>query len=53
MSPDTLHLSSLKELAMELDPIFGELLKEWSVANICPLMKKGERALVSNIDWSH
>ena len=45
----------LKELAIELCPVFahlfqksldtGEIPKEWSLANICPLYKKGDRAL--------
>ena len=45
----------LKELAVEIDPIFTHLFqqsleipKEWSLANICPLDKKGDRALPSN-----
>ena len=45
----------LKELASELGPVFahlfqqsidsGEIPKEWSVANICPLFKKADRSL--------
>ena len=45
--PDELHPRVLKELAMELGPVFahlfqqsievGEIPKEWSLANICPL----------------
>ena len=44
---DELHPGVLKELAIELGPIFahlfqksldtGEIPKEWSLANICPL----------------
>ena len=26
----------------------GEISKEWSIANICPLYKKGDRALACN-----
>ena len=50
-------LESLK-IAVELGPVFahlfqqslhkGEIPKEWSLANICPLYKKGDRALPSN-----
>ena len=56
--PDQLHPRVLKELAMELGPIFahlfqqsidtGEIPKEWSLANICPLFKKGDRSLARN-----
>ena len=28
----------------------GEILKEWSLANICPLFKKSDRSLVHNFD---
>ena len=48
----------LKDLATELGPVFahlfqksldtGEIPKEWSLANICPLYKKGDRALACN-----
>ena len=58
MGPDELHPRILKELAEELGPVFahlfqqsldtGEIPEEWSLANICPLFKKGERALASN-----
>ena len=51
LGPDELHPRVLKELAMELGPVFahlfqqsidtGEIPKEWSLANICPLFKKG------------
>ena len=43
---------------MELGPVFahlfqqsidtGEIPKEWSLANICPLFKKGDRSLAHN-----
>ena len=52
---DELHPRVLKELATELGPVFahlfqqslekGEIPKEWSLANICLLYKKGDRAL--------
>ena len=58
MDPDELHPRILKELAAELGPVFthlfqqswetGEIPEEWSLANICPLFKKGDRALASN-----
>ena len=58
LGPDELHPGVLKELAAELGPVFahlfqqsldkGEIPKEWSLANICPLYKKGDRALPSN-----
>ena len=54
LGPDELHPRVLKELATELGPVFahlfqqsldmGEIPKEWSLANICPLYKKGDRA---------
>ena len=50
LGPDELHHSVLKELATELGPVFahlfqqsidtGEIPKEWSLANSCPLFKK-------------
>ena len=50
-----LHPRVLKELATELGPVFahlfqqsidtGEIPKEWSLANICPLFKKSDRSL--------
>ena len=53
--PDELHPRVLKELATELGPVFahlfqqsidiGEIPKEWSLANICPLFKKRDRSL--------
>ena len=58
LGPDELHPRVLKELAMELGPLFahffqqsidtGEIPKEWSLANICPLFKKGNRSLAHN-----
>ena len=58
LGPDELHPRVLKELATELGPVFaylfqqsidkGEILKEWSLANICPLFKKGDRSLACN-----
>ena len=57
LGPDELHPRVLKELAVELSPVFahlfqqsldkGEIPKEWSLANICPLYKKGDRTLPS------
>ena len=56
LGPDELHPRVLKELATELDPVFahlfqqsmdtGEIPKEWSLANICPLFKKSDRSRV-------
>ena len=58
LGPDELHPRVLKELATELGPDFAHLFrksldtgvipKEWSLANICPLYKKGDRALACN-----
>ena len=58
LGPDELHPRVLKELASELGPMFahlfqqsvdtGEIPKEWSLANICPLYKKGDRSLACN-----
>ena len=55
LGPDELHPRVLKELANELGPVVahlfqqslatGEIPKEWLLANICPLFKKGDRAL--------
>ena len=55
LGPDVLHLRVLKELETELVPVFahlfqqsidtGEIPKEWSLANICPLFKKSDRSL--------
>ena len=58
LGPDELHPRVLKELATELGPVFahlfqqsidtGEIPKEWSPANICPLFKKSDRSLACN-----
>ena len=58
LGPDELHPRVLKELAIELDPIFahlfqqsidsGDIPKEWTLANISPLFKKGDRSLACN-----
>ena len=58
LGPDERHPRVFKEPAVEFGPVFahlfqqsldkGEIPKEWSVANICPLYKKGDRALSSN-----
>ena len=58
LRPDELHPRVIKELAAELGPVFahlfqksldtGEIPKEWSLANICTLYKKGDRALAYN-----
>ena len=58
LGPDELHPRVLKELASELGPVFahlfqqsidtGELPKEWSPANVCPLFKKRDRSLACN-----
>ena len=58
LGPDELHPRVLKELATELGPVFahlfqqsidkGEIPKEWSLANICPLFKKGDWSLTCN-----
>ena len=58
LRPDELHPRVLKELATELGPAFahffqqsidtGEISKEWSLANICPLFKKSDRSLACN-----
>ena len=55
LGPDEFHRRVLKELATELGPVFahlfqqsidtGEIPKEWSLANICPLFKKSDRSL--------
>ena len=51
LGPDEFHPRVLKELAVELGPVFahlfkrsldkGEIPKEWSLASICLLYKKG------------
>ena len=58
VGPDELHPRVLKKLTTELGPVFvhlfqksldtGKIPKEWSLANICPLCKKGDRALACN-----
>ena len=58
LGPDELHPRVLNELATELGPVFahlfqqsidnGEIPKEWSLANIFPLFKKGDRTLACN-----
>ena len=58
LRPDELHPRVLKELATELGPVFahlfqqsvdtGEIPKEWSLANICPVFKKSDRSLACN-----
>ena len=58
LGPDELHPRVLKELASELGPVVahlfqqlidsGEIPKEWSLANICPLFKKADRSLACN-----
>ena len=58
LGPDELHPRVLEELATELGPVFahlfqqsidtGEIPKEWSLANICPLFKKSDRSLACN-----
>ena len=61
LGPDELHPRVLKELPTELGPVFahlfqqsiytGEIPKEWSLANICPLFKKSDRSLACNYAW--
>ena len=58
LGPDELHPRVLKKLAAELGTVFahlfqqsidkGEIPKEWSLANISPLFKKGDRTLACN-----
>ena len=58
LGSDELHPRVPKELATELGPVFahlfqqsidtGEIPKEWSLANICPLFKKSDRSLAYN-----
>ena len=58
LGPDALHHRALKKLATELGAVFadrfqqsidsGEILKEWSLANNCPLFKKSDRSLACN-----
>ena len=57
LGPGELHPRVLKELATELGLVFahlfqqsvdtGEILKEWSLANICPLVKKRMCAIIT------
>ena len=58
LGPDELHPRILKGLATELGSVFphlfqqstdtGEIPREWSLANICPLFKKSDRSLACN-----
>ena len=58
LGPDELHPRVLNEVATDLGPVFahlfqqsidkGEIPKKWSLANICPLFKKGDRSLACN-----
>ena len=58
LEPNELHPRVLKELVTELGPVFahlyqqsidtGEIPKEWSIANSCPLFKKNDRSLACN-----
>ena len=58
LGPDELHPRVLKKLASEPGPVFahlfqqsidsGDIPKEWSLANICPLFKKTDRSLACN-----
>ena len=58
LGPDELRPRALKELAVELGPVFarlfqqsfdkGEIPKDWSLANTCPLYKKCDRVLPSS-----
>ena len=58
LGPDEVHPRDLKELAIERCPVFahlfqqpldkGKIRKKWSLANICPLYKKDDRALPSS-----
>ena len=59
LGPDALHPRVLKKLATESGPIFahlfrqsidsGEIPKEWTLANISPLFKKGVRPGIYHI----
>ena len=64
LGPDELHPRVLKELLTELGPIFaylfqqsidtGEIPKEWSLANICPLSRRVTchlRAIIARFPW--
>ena len=58
LGPDELQPRVLKELSTELGPVFahlfqqlidtGEIPKEWSLANICPLFNKSDRYVACN-----
>ena len=58
LGPDELHPIVLKKPATEFGPVVshlfqqstdtGEIPKEWSLANICPLYKKSDRSLACN-----
>ena len=58
LGPDELHPRVLKELATELGQVFAHLFQQsmdtgkiphkWSLENICPLIKKGDRSLACN-----
>ena len=54
LGPDEFHPRVLKELASEFAHLFqqsidsGEIPKEWTLANISPLFKKGDRSLARN-----
>ena len=62
LRPDELHPRALKELATELGPVYahlfqqsmdtGEIPKEWSLANVCPLFKKTDLlAIIARFPW--
>ena len=65
LGPDEIHHRVLKELATELGPVSrfahlfqqsiesGELSKEWTLANISPLFKKGDRSLGLQLSSGH
>ena len=60
LGPDEIHPRVLNELANKLTPVGlfaylfqpsldrGEISKEWRLAKICPLFKKGDMALACN-----
>ena len=58
LGPDELQPRVLNELATELGQVFAhrfqqsidkdKIPNEWSLANICPLFKKGDRSLACN-----
>ena len=55
LGPDELHPRVLQELATESGPFFahqlqqsGKIPKEWTLANISPMFKKGDRSLACN-----